>query len=77
FVMYPNPVSNQLNISLDMNESSMYSLSVIDMMGRTIFQDKILSSNNTIDVSQMATGIYNISIQSGSKFIATKKFVKM
>ena len=77
FVMYPNPVMNQLNISLDTNQSSMYNLSVIDMMGRIIFQKEIGSTLNTIDVSQMTTGIYNVSIQSGSNVIATKKFVKM
>jgi hypothetical protein len=77
FVMYPNPATNQLNISLDMNESSMYNLSVIDMMGRIIFQKETQSSVNTIDVSRMASGIYNISLESESKIIATKKFIKM
>ena len=77
FVMYPNPATNQLNISLDLNESSMYNLSVVDMMGRTIFQKEIGATINTIDVSQMATGIYNVSLQTGSKVIATKKFIKM
>ncbi|MDP2175638.1 MAG: choice-of-anchor D domain-containing protein [Bacteroidota bacterium] len=57
--VYPNPVSNLLNIELN---SETAQLSIMDFMGKTILND-IVNQNATIDVSELANGIYTIHIK--------------
>lgn len=75
FVLYPNPTTNTLNVSLDVSDGE-YSMILTDMMGRRISQNTLQSVTNSIDVSGIAPGIYNVSIMSGSKIVATKKIIK-
>ena len=76
FVMYPNPAVNEINITIDIAGADDYSYMVTDMMGRRVFQNALGSTTNNIDVSQLAPGLYNVSVISGSTIMATKKFIK-
>ena len=64
--LYPNPVNNGiLNIISPSNE--LKEISVFDVSGRMILKTK--TENNSIDVSQLKTGLYllNISINGSKK----------
>lgn len=63
--LYPNPAKNILNISAEFEPGAAYSIT--DMSGRII---KTGITENTIDVSALSSGMYNISINGiNSKFI--------
>ena len=76
FVMFPNPVNNQLNFdfkSLDVDELT---ISITDVQGRVILNNRINSTNNSIDVSSLSTGLYQVTILEGSSILSTKKLIK-
>jgi photosystem II stability/assembly factor-like uncharacterized protein len=71
--IFPNPASNYLKFDVSQNESA--SLSVCDIVGNIILQEKCPINNNIIDISALANGIYTISLQKDNKkYVA--KFVK-
>ena len=56
--IYPNPVTNLLNLELN---NSNYSVTIIDLSGRIVLQPKMLSPNQ-IDVSLLPKGVYFIKL---------------
>jgi bacillolysin len=71
FALYPNPVENELNVSFA--ESNGYSFKVLNTLGQQLSVGQL--SGNSIDVSNLSTGIYIIELTKGDKKIV-KKFVK-
>ncbi len=68
--VYPNPASNFLNIKLKGNAS----LAISDLQGKT-FLNSNYDGINGIDISQLNTGIYLVTIQQNGKMYHAK-FVK-
>lgn len=60
--VYPNPVSDVLKIA---NAENLVNASfrIVDILGKTVIQSKALS-NNTIDVSNLSSGVYVLSVSS-------------
>lgn len=80
FNVWPNPASNILNISFDSTKQQEDTLiSVYDIQGRSVMQRKFsssdLSSNVTLDVSSLMSGMYIVNVNQGSSQTSTK-FVK-
>lgn len=68
--IYPNPCSSELTIEV---ENSIISVTILDAIGSTI--NAYLTSNNTINVSDLPEGIYVLQLQT-DKGISYKTFVK-
>ena len=74
FEMYPNPVSDALNIQLPTGTEKA-EVSVFDYTGRLV-SSKIISSNDTaIDVQKISKGIYMIRVAANNK-IGVQRFIK-
>ena len=74
FEMYPNPVSDLLNIQLPTGTEKA-EVSVFDYTGRLV-SSKIISSNDTaIDVQKISRGIYMIRVATNTK-IGVLRFIK-
>ena len=74
FEMYPNPVSDLLNIQLP-SGTEKAEVSVFDYTGRLV-SSKIISSNDTaIDVKKISRGIYMIRVATNTK-IGVQRFIK-
>jgi len=76
--LYPNPVSNILNLSLgsanlNLNETR---IKVYALSGQKVMDTKVNSKNIKLDVSKLNTGIYMLMISDSFKNI-TKKIVKL
>ena len=69
----PNPASSSLQVSLSGNSQGS-TLVITDMLGKTVKQENIKTEKTIIDVSDLAEGVYNISL-SGSIGIVNKKVV--
>lgn len=68
----PNPVQNQLNITLDSNTET--ELNLIDLTGRTV-STSIFQSATQINTSELAKGIYFVELKNGEGRL-TQKIVK-
>ena len=71
FDIYPNPVKNQLSLKSEFINPV---ITITNINGRLVKKLKELNSNQ-IDVSDLESGMYFLTIQS-SQGILTKKFIK-
>ncbi|MCJ1807421.1 T9SS type A sorting domain-containing protein [Flavobacterium covae] len=68
--IFPNPTSNILNINLN-NDSSISSIQILNLEGKVVHED----INETINVSELPSGLYIIKIKTDKEEII-KKFIK-
>jgi len=73
FSMFPNPSDGLVNFQLPSNISQA-KVAVFDYLGKKILEKNMSSIDNTLNVSNLSTGIYFVRIQSDSK-TGTKKLV--
>lgn len=73
--VFPNPVSTTLNIVADKNLQSENKLFIYDALGKQVFENENISTNQAIDVSNLANGNYLIKLISGNNTV-TKRFEK-
>jgi hypothetical protein len=71
FALYPNPVSNQINISFPKNADSA-EFALYNILGEKILQKNITTLRNSIDVSALSSGMYIASITSNNKTTSYK-----
>ena len=74
FEMYPNPVSDVLNIQLP-SGTDKAEVGVYDYTGRLVSTKTISSNNSTLDVQNISKGIYIIRVTTNSK-IGVQRFIK-
>jgi hypothetical protein len=70
-IMYPNPVSNGV-LHIESNLNTERTISLFDVLGKQVL--KTTTSNNTINIGNLNSGIYIIKISEGGK-TATRKLV--
>ncbi|MHA3789455.1 T9SS type A sorting domain-containing protein [Flavobacterium hauense] len=61
--MYPNPAQNELRLTITTNVS----VTITDLNGREIKTEQLTPSNNFINVSDLTTGTYIVSVSSENK----------
>jgi hypothetical protein len=79
--VYPNPVSDVMNLVLNPGKSKSVMISVLDMSGRTVLNKKFEIqaedlSTLKIPVSELPSGMYMVRIQAGTNVMARKMIVK-
>ncbi|WP_218599271.1 T9SS type A sorting domain-containing protein [Polaribacter sp. NJDZ03] len=70
--MFPNPTSNRLNITA---QNMIKSAAIYNLLGKQVMSLEINKNNESIDVSNLSSGIYLIKCSINSVF-ATAKFIK-
>ncbi|MBX2907908.1 MAG: T9SS type A sorting domain-containing protein [Taibaiella sp.] len=66
-ILYPNPVSDHLNINLDASCPPPYALLITDMAGRVMYQHiEDRPGTAKINTAHWAPGIYTLLVQSGT-----------
>ncbi|CAM3990858.1 choice-of-anchor L domain-containing protein [Flavobacterium antarcticum] len=75
-VLYPNPSSTLLHLSLQNTSERLDNIVIYDFIGKVI---KVITANNgqqsTIDVSDLSSGVYMIEINTDSNLKQTRKFI--
>jgi hypothetical protein len=76
--IYPNPTTNKIWVNIQNQKSSHYLIEVIDIYGNTIKRSLLNSSNTTVDLSDIASGIYFIKVfeNETQNLISTNKIFK-
>jgi hypothetical protein len=72
FSMYPNPAANKLNISA---KEIIQNAAVYNVLGKKVMSLEINKSSESIDISNLASGIYLIKYNVNDK-VGTAKFIK-
>lgn len=71
--VYPNPVSEELNVATDGNYTN---LQVTNTVGQVLMHQAVNSSKTVVNVKALPAGIYYISLQ-GANGVKTQKFEKL
>ena len=71
---YPNPVQDKLTVSA---ESEISEVSVRNLLGQSVKSAILNSTTKTIDLSDIASGNYFVSIKLANGQLSTQKFVKL
>ncbi len=71
--IYPNPLKNSLYIKTELNDFENSEIEIINYLGQAVLKTPF---SNSIDVSKLASGIYNLKISSENREIYYSKFVK-
>ena len=74
FTVYPNPANSELNISLN-SAISGATVTVSDLTGRPMMSQAMTSTSASLDVTSLSSGMYFISISSGSGIVNQAKFI--
>lgn len=76
FVIYPNPASSLIQISLQGKLDNIQNIVIYDMLGKSIKNIKNITSNEiNVDVTNLSKGIYLVEITTESNLKTTKKLV--
>jgi uncharacterized repeat protein (TIGR01451 family) len=75
-IVYPNPSTNQVSISVQNSTDAIAEIRLTDMLGKVVFQQKGTHTQTTIDLSGLSNGVYMLEVQSENKFSVVKKLVK-
>lgn len=76
---FPNPASDRASMIIDLADGADYSVSIIDLSGRTIHTSTLKAAGQVvyhIDASRLAAGQYTVVFQNGSERVVRKLIVK-
>lgn len=73
--VYPNPMSDVLNIKTSVHDDVSYSL--YDSRGRLVLEDKLSSDLTPIEVSHLTPGNYSLRLNNSEQILKTIKLVKV
>ncbi|MCK4662192.1 MAG: T9SS type A sorting domain-containing protein [Bacteroidales bacterium] len=75
FVLYPNPATDYINISLSHNNQT-NKFEIYDITGKLILSEKLISTLTKIHITGLSKGLYFYRIKNNNKTIGTGKFIK-
>jgi len=74
FSLFPNPANNQLQIKFDGYNQQLLSIEIVDICGKIVLSENQHSKN--IQIGQLNSGLYFITINENGKLLAKQKFIK-
>ena len=74
FNLYPNPTDGVFVIELE--ENSKYDVTVIDILGKTVYTSSINNMNTTIDLSGFDKGVYTVELKDENSKYTEKLIVE-
>ena len=77
FIFYPNPVYDELNVSVKNSNNTINQINVYDVLGKTMLRQKAPKASQTesINVSQLAKGVYFVEVTTNNQAKVIKKIV--
>jgi uncharacterized repeat protein (TIGR03803 family) len=70
-LIYPNPTKNSFTISINTEMKNAH-LAIYNVLGEKIYNAAFNKEDNTIDVKQLASGIYLVEVRDGQKLYSQK-----
>jgi uncharacterized repeat protein (TIGR03803 family) len=72
-IVYPNPAKDEINLKINQfNNLAKYTIEITNIIGESVYRQIVQSSTCQIDVSDLNTGIYFLSIENEEKKMTQK-----
>lgn len=77
FNVFPNPVEDQLNVNVLLEEKTAFEVSIVNVLGQVVFSKKMetYEMNEKVDVSDLVAGTYFVRLNNLDS-LATEIFIK-
>jgi hypothetical protein len=76
FAVHPNPVSTQITVSFQVENNVFFSIKVFTLAGKELMHLTELYDQESIDVSNLNSGMYIIQVELDNGYRSARKFVK-
>jgi len=73
FEVYPNPGQGQVELLFHGNPPEQLDVLVVDLMGRTVYQQSLDNGNHKLNLTQLSPGVYNMVLFQGNASIGNRK----
>lgn len=67
YTLAPNPTKGEFHIHAAKNTGQLFNVTVVDMVGQTVFSASDISANQTIDITEHEAGAYFVYVESNGK----------
>jgi PKD repeat protein len=74
--VYPNPVSKLLTVNINSTELSDLRISLIDVMGRALYDFAVTGNQTQIDMNSFAAGVYMVKLTNAKGEFTIRQIVK-
>ena len=74
--IFPNPASDKLYITMNKEVSNNIQADVYDLLGKKVKSANNISTNHTLDISDLAQGQYILKLTNNTEGVVTRKFIK-
>lgn len=61
--IFPNPTKNKINFSFDQKLNSVFDLSIINLLGETLFYKSAFKLEDELDIAFLPPGLYHLKIE--------------
>ena len=75
FKPFPNPATKIINITINEPSIGGSKISIYDSKGSKLIEQKVSSSSNKINISELKSGIYLLNYYNNDRFIYAEKFI--
>lgn len=76
FLIYPNPATDLVEVSLNTNSTNIESIVIFDVLGKIVKKVESVNSNQTyINVSEISSGVYMIEVTTDNNLKQIKKLI--
>ncbi len=76
FLLYPNPATDLVQVSLNTTSGNIESIVIFDILGKIVKKVEAVNSNQTnINVSDLSSGVYMVEVATDNKVKQVKKLV--
>ncbi|WP_306643677.1 FG-GAP-like repeat-containing protein [Sanyastnella coralliicola] len=80
FNMFPNPTNGVLNVNMELKEVAPVNVQILDITGKQVFSAQwntgARAVNNSIDLSELAAGVYQFSIEINGERMTEKLVIE-
>ncbi len=79
--VYPNPVTDILNVKINSDKTDHYEITITDLTGRIVYEEKIMTGTAegevNINFKQRSSGVYVLLVRNGrNEIVASQKVIK-
>ncbi|MBS1773205.1 MAG: T9SS type A sorting domain-containing protein [Bacteroidetes bacterium] len=76
-VLYPNPASDVVTLSLEKNTGNKFSVVFINAVGQTVIKQDVASGSANIQISQLPQGLYKVMVKNeNNSIVGVTSFIK-
>jgi opacity protein-like surface antigen len=75
-IVYPNPATEFVNLKIENYDSNSLSYALFDIQGRQLDSKKIIQDDTQIQLNNLASAIYLLSVSDGDQLLKTFKIIK-